>query len=194
MANDDDRGQNEKNNTGLAKRISFYTVAVAFICIFIFGYIIADGPPFRLFLETEAPNSNMEAYHRLGLFLLVLFSGAFGGCLYNFRGIKKHLEDNDFVGRYTQSYLLRPISAAMCGVFVFFLVLSGVLVMSVGDADLHSKKVKSIMLYVAISMLAGYGSHEFLKKVKDIMKTVFALSEQEKNKTSEGKSTSRRKG
>ena len=68
----------------------------------------------------------------------------------------------------------------MCGVFVFFLVLSGVFAMSFGDADLHSNEVKSIMLYVAISMLAGYGSHEFLKKVKDIMKTVFTLSEQEK--------------
>ena len=57
---------------------------------------------------------------------------------------------------------------------------SGVPVMSLGSADLHSHEVKFIILYVAISMLAGYGSHEFLKKVKDIMKPVFTLSEQEK--------------
>ena len=180
MGNVNSRDQKEENRTGLSKWISLYTVAVAFICIFIFGYIIADGGPFQLFLKAEESNSVTDAYHRLGIFLLVLSSGAFGGCLYNFRGIKKHLEENDFENKFAQSYFLRPISAAMCGVFVFFLVLSGVFVLSLGNADLHSREVKSIMLYVSISMLAGYGSHEFLKKVKDIMKTVFTLSEQEK--------------
>lgn len=185
MTNDNSLETKNKNIKDIAKRLSFYTVAISLICIFIFGYILADGPPFCLFIKTDTPNLKQEAYHRLGIFLLVLFSGAFGGCLYNFRGIKKHLEEDDFKSNYIQSYFLRPISAAMCGIFVFFLVLSGVFVLSVGNAEIHSREIRSIMLYVGISMLAGYGSHEFLKKVKDIMKTVFALSEQEKKDTSE---------
>lgn len=185
--------------------LSWYTVIVTFICLFIFGYILSDGKPFKLFDESSnnyqsvpeqqqnksvpkqpknekqppLPKSFHNGFHRLGIFLLVLSSGSIGGCLYNFRGIKKHLEKENFENKYLLSYLLRPLSAALSGLFIFALVNSGVFVLTLGKADIHTHDAPSIMLFVSVSLLAGYGSHEFLKKVKDIMKTVFALSEQE---------------
>jgi hypothetical protein len=199
MADDESSDQKAKvNSLELPKRISIYTVLVAFICIFIIGYVIADGRYFKLINKTGDQNTITKpeeyGHHRLGIYLLVIFSGAFGGCLYNFRGIKKHLEEENFESKFAISYYLRPLSAGMCGVFVFVLVLSGVLILSPGNTDIHSKDAQTIMLFVAISMLAGYGSHEFLKKVKDIMNTVFTLSEHEKNKNLDEKSSVRDKG
>ena len=165
-------------------KISIYTVTVTFICLIIFGYVLSDGPPFNLIYQQKAEQSTdlkpfQDGTHRLGVFLRVLSAGAIGGCLYNFRGIKKHLAQDNWESRYFHSYLLRPLSAAVCGLFVFVLFMSGVLVLTVGKADIHTHDVESILLFVALSILAGYSSHEFLKKVKDIMKTVFSLSELE---------------
>ena len=110
MADDESSDQKAKvNSMELPKRISVYTVLVAFICIFIIGYVIADGRHFKLFnkkkdqntiTKPEESDKIAEGYHRLGIYLLVIFSGAFGGCLYNFRGIKKHLEENDFESNF----------------------------------------------------------------------------------------------
>ena len=209
MQNDSSEEENSTHKEEIKKKatfISWYTVIVTFICLFIFGYILSDGKPFNLFdessnniqsgekqkqdpsVENQQKNENQtlhskavsDGFHRLGIFLLVLSSGAIGGCLYNFRGIKKHLEKENFKSKYLLSYLLRPLSAALSGLFIFALALSGVFVLTVGEANLHAHEVSSIMIFVSLSLLAGYGSHEFLKKVKDIMKTLFALSELER--------------
>jgi hypothetical protein len=61
------------------------------------------------------------------------------------------------------TYRLRPINGAICGLFVFALLDGGVLTLTVGQAPsiLNSQ---TPALYIGLAILAGYGSHEFLKK------------------------------
>ena len=120
---------------------------------------------------------------RIALVLMMLISGAIGGCLYNFRGITKHMQNQDFFSHFELTYRLRPFSGALCGLFVFALIYGGVLTLTLGQAGAELD-YRSMVLYVALSLLAGFGSHEFLRKVKDINRTLFALSEGERRENS----------
>ena len=111
--------------------------------------------------------------------LVVLDAGALGGCLYNLRAITKHTEQMDFYPHFQLTYLLRPLNGAVCGFFVFALFYGGVLTLTVGESS-PNLNTKTLVLYIAVALLAGYGSHEFLKKVKDVNGTLFALSDSER--------------
>ena len=156
----------------LAKRTSLVTVAI----MLVFAYLLAGAPPWSMFED-----SSSEGLERVGLTLLMLAAGALGGCLYNFRALTKHMQNHDFYPRFELSYILRPFAGALCGLFVFALVYGGVLTLTLGQQSPHIDS-RSVILYVAISLLAGFGSHEFLRKVKDINRTIFALSEDEARK------------
>ncbi len=160
----------ELQNTKLAKRLALFTSVITFLLVLLFLSVYEWGLPLK-----EMP---LDKPGRSAVILLVLVGGALGGCLYNFRGITKHMQDGDFHERYELTYRLRPLSGALCGLFVFALVYGGVLTLTLGtaEADINSR---SAILYIAISLLAGYGSHEFLRKIKDINHSIFALSDSE---------------
>ncbi len=153
----------------LARSMASFTTIVAAVLVILFIYLWAGAPPFDL-------EPDQSGLWRGVITLMMLLAGAIGGCLYNLRGITKHLGQEDFFPRYEVSYLVRPISGGLCGLFVFVLVYGGVLTLSVTSVETLPNH-RTTMLYVAISLLAGYGSHEFLQKVKDLNKAIFALKE-----------------
>ena len=165
----------EEHDADLAKRLAWFTSVVVVLLLAIFGYVYSGGPPFPL--ETTA---GAHWSWRAAVIVMTLSGGALGGCLYNFRGITKHMENRDFYRYYELSYYLRPLSAALCGIFVFALVYGGVLTLTPGKSAAELDH-RSIILYIAIAFLAGYGSHEFLRKIKDLNRTLFALSEAERS-------------
>ena len=164
----------EEHDANLAKRLARFTSIVVVLLLAAFAYVFAGGPPFPL--ETTA---GTDWSWRAAVIVMTLIGGALGGCLYNFRGITKHMENRDFYPHYGLSYYLRPLSAALCGIFVFALVYGGVLTLTLGKSAAVLDH-RSIVLYIAIALLAGYGSHEFLRKIKDLNRTLFALSESER--------------
>ena len=100
------------------------------------------------------------------------------------------MQEQDFFDHFELTYRLRPVSGALCGIFVFALVYGGVLTLSVGS-DTVLIEERAAVLYLGITLLAGYGSHEFLRKVKDLNRTLFALSasgrvERQNGKVEEG--------
>jgi hypothetical protein len=110
---------------------------------------------------------------------LMFCAGALGGCLYNFRGLTKHSQLGDYREEYNLSYYLRPLSAGISGLMVFFLLLGGALTLNVGSQFQSDhptwQSLIGRMPYVALSLLAGYGSQEFMMKLKDLAETLFAL-------------------
>jgi hypothetical protein len=113
---------------------------------------------------------------------LMFCAGALGGCLYNFRGLIKHSQNADFEDRYALTYYLRPLSAGVSGLMVFFLLLGGALTLNVGTQGAASWQSQiGRMPYVALSLLAGYGSQEFMMKLKDLADTLFALKHTDTN-------------
>ncbi|MEH6472734.1 MAG: hypothetical protein V7752_15935 [Halopseudomonas sp.] len=164
----------EQHSPVLARSMAKFTVVTAAILVAVFIYLYSGAPPFDVSADSSGPWRGV-------MVLLMLLAGAIGGCLYNFRGITKHITQQDFYPRYEISYLIRPVSGALCGLFVFVLVYGGVLTLSVPSHE-TLPTMRAVMLYVAISLLAGYGSHEFLHKVKDLNKAIFAVQDEDNGK------------
>jgi hypothetical protein len=110
----------------------------------------------------------------------MLASGWLGGTLYNLRGLIKHTSDHDFLASHSLSYYLRPFAGAVSGLIVFFLLLGGVMMLTIranGTSSLPEwYTFVGRMPYIALALLSGYGSHEFMLKLKDLANTLFALS------------------
>lgn len=107
---------------------------------------------------------------------LMFVAGILGGCLYNFRGLVKHTQEEDFKSSYQLSYYLRPISGGLSGIIVFFLLLGGAMTLDVGRSSggVTWGTLLGRMPYIAFALLAGYSSHEFTLKMKDLAESLFA--------------------
>ncbi len=81
-------------------------------------------------------------------------------------------------------YYFAPLSASICGMIVVVLLLGGVLTLGLGE---EAKKTifdhpGKFMPFVAISILAGYGSSQFKHKLNELADTLFGKpSESKKN-------------
>ena len=166
-----------KTSPGGLGRIIAYTVAVTILFLAAFVVLVAYTPS----ISTEELSSPSTKSLRLVLLMTtaVMFAaGVTGGCLYNFRGLIKHSADADYSDKHNLSYYLRPISGGVSGVIVFFMVLGGALAFNLGTGEISTgwATLMGRMPYVALSLLAGYGSHEFMLKLKDLADSLFALS------------------
>lgn len=131
---------------------------------------------------SDPSGSSINLGYLLAMTTVAMFlSGVFGGCLYNLRGLIKHSTDDDYEVRYNLSYYLRPVSGGVSGVIVFFLLLGGAMTLNVGSGKPEAvwSTLLGRMPYVAFSLLAGYGSNEFMAKLKDLAESLFALKKKE---------------
>jgi hypothetical protein len=109
--------------------------------------------------------------------VLMFVAGVIGGCLYNFRGLTKHASLQDYAANYNLSYYLRPLSGGSSGLIVFFLLLGGAITFGVDSPGAGSSwtTLTGRMPYIAFALLAGYGSQEFMTKLKDLADSLFAI-------------------
>jgi hypothetical protein len=155
------------------KPVIYYSVASTLIAA---GAFVALNAILPVHNDPQTPVLAATFVYTMGL---MFCAGALGGCLYNFRGLTKHSQLGDFDARYSLSYYLRPLSAGVSGLMVFFLLLGGALTLNVGNQTQTDQSawlsLVGRMPYVALSLLAGYGSQEFVMKLKDLAETLFAL-------------------
>ena len=156
----------------LPKQIVFYTLAATVVAILALIVLLAwiPAPP-------EPPSPRDLASALIATLGLMFSAGAMGGCLYSFRGLTKHSADEDYADSYNLSYYLRPLAGGVSGLMVFFLLLGGALTLNIGaESTVSWATFQGRMPYVALAILAGYGSHEFMLKLKDLAESLFALS------------------
>jgi hypothetical protein len=155
------------------KLVIYYSVATTIIAVGAFVALNALLP------SHQNPETPLLATTFIYTMALMFCAGALGGCLYNFRGLTKHSQHGDYHECYSLSYYLRPLSAGVSGLMVFFLLLGGALTLNVGNQSQPDQaawqSLVGRMPYVALSLLAGYGSQEFMMKLKDLAETLFAL-------------------
>ncbi len=164
---------------GLTRAVVFTLLATVLSGILLCG-MLALLP--NVTSQSDASGSPMNLGHLLAMTTVAMFlAGALGGCLYNFRGLIKHSTDDDYEVRYNLSYYLRPVSGGVSGVIVFFLLLGGAMTLNVGSPNAGAVWTTLLgrMPYVAFSLLAGYGSNEFMAKLKDLAESLFALKKKE---------------
>lgn len=126
-----------------------------------------------------------------GTFVLTIctmfVAGMLGGCLYNFRGITIHASLNDYERSYDLTYFLKPLSSGISGLLVFFLLLGGALTLNISTSNADTPQAWQTfagrMPYIAFSLLAGYGAHEFMLKLKDLAESIFAVSTKDEKKS-----------
>lgn len=134
------------------------------------------------FLSAQA-GGGAPAWTDVEIFLLtagmMLCCGALGGCLYDIRGLIKHSAEDDFDACYRLSYYLRPFAGALSGLIVFFLLLGGALAFNLtpqnGNDVMGWKTFAGRMPYITFGLLAGYASHAFMMKLKEVADSVFSV-------------------
>jgi hypothetical protein len=115
-----------------------------------------------------------------GLFL----SGAMGGAFYALRGMYQRIGDaytpidnSDPKPAKTLNikswafwFLYRPIQGGMLALVLLALLKSNLLVVD----ELSPEKIKSFYFLIGLGFLAGFGSHEVIHKIEELVKVLFA--------------------
>ena len=115
------------------------------------------------------------------ILLMMLFSGGLGGVLCNLRGFFEHFRDDfHFPKELFIPYLVRPLSAAVCGLFIFFVL--NLLVTSITvEATAGNIPFQGMVSYLSLAILAGFGSQEFMERLKATAKTLFGEKQRKSN-------------
>jgi hypothetical protein len=107
----------------------------------------------------------------------VACAGGLGGLAFNMYVYVHHIaRENDFRLEYEQSYYLRPFIGILYGVFIFFLVAGGLMVLSGGitaPSSIGTGDIKSIMFFIALSFIAGYAEEPFSIQLKALAEALF---------------------
>lgn len=160
-------------------RVVTYTTVTVIVAAVVFVWLLLSLPA----AEPGAAQANPDDLTLRALFArttgLMFVAGVIGGCLYNFRGLSKHSASGDYHGNYDLSYFLRPLAGGISGLMVFFLLLGGAMTLNIGvrEGTQAWATLLGRMPYIAFSLLAGYGSHEFMLKLKDLADSLFALKD-----------------
>jgi hypothetical protein len=159
------------------RRILIFTLSASIVAAAALVASLALAPDLNISRDDERVELRQVLAITIGIMFL---AGVVGGSLANLRGLIKHSVDNDYEERYSLSYYLRPFSGGICGVVVFFLLLGGAITLTYGkpEAGTAWSSVRGRMPYVALALLAGYGSTEFMMKLKELAQSLFAIQKQ----------------
>lgn len=106
--------------------------------------------------------------------LLMLIAGAMGGVMCNLRGFFMHFrsEGRDFPAHLEVPYYVRVFMGAGAGIFVYFV--ANFLITSLTTEYLATNvPFQGMVSFVALAMLAGFGSLEFFQRLKETALTFF---------------------
>jgi hypothetical protein len=106
--------------------------------------------------------------------LLMLIAGAMGGVMCNLRGFFMHFrgDDKDFPAHLEVPYYVRVFMGAGAGIFIYFV--ANFLITSLTTEYLATNvPFQGMVSFVALAMLAGFGSLEFFQRLKETALTFF---------------------
>lgn len=118
----------------------------------------------------------------LMIMLISVFSaGVAGGIMCNLRGLYEScvVDNGKFERKYKIPYYIRPLLGGLTGLFSFFV---SMLLFPVPFIDAQSFSWTTFnghLLCLAIAILAGFSSQEFMARLKAVAKTIFAFDERE---------------
>jgi membrane protease YdiL (CAAX protease family) len=112
--------------------------------------------------------------------ILIFCSGGIGAVIYSIRGFYKNLAKEKFnFDSWVWWYIFRPIIGAVTAVFVYFLIVGGLL--SIGSISTVDYS-KGLIAYCGLAFLCGFCFTQIAAKIKDVASTIFS-----RNKVGKGK-------
>lgn len=125
--------------------------------------------------ENQQSNPQLSEEIRWLLFTLLtlLAAGGLGGVLCNLRGIfKYHRARGYFPERFKTPFIIRPWMGAVVGLLTFFV--ASLLNSALSNAASYSWQTLSGRIpFVGLAVIAGFGSQEFMERMKEVAKTLF---------------------
>lgn len=105
--------------------------------------------------------------------LTLLAAGGLGGVLCNLRGIfKYHRARGYFPERFKIPFIIRPWMGAAVGLLTFFV--ASLLNSALSNAASNSWQTLSGRIpFIGLAVIAGFGSQEFMERMKEVAKTLF---------------------
>jgi hypothetical protein len=126
-------------------------------------------------LPTELKAGKKGLVDFFDILLLMLISGALGGVLSNLRGIFVYYRDEGGLPPdYVVPYVVRPFTGGICGLFIYFvlsLMVTSITLVPVAEGVGFQGTVS----YIAFAIVAGFGSQEFMERLKEIAITIFGI-------------------
>jgi hypothetical protein len=120
---------------------------------------------------TSGKKPPVNFYH---VMLFTLLAGALGGVLCNLRGIFKYsMEDPILLEKMLLSYYVRPFMGAICGIFTYFVANLLITSLSVQPPVAEGIVFSNFIAAVGLAMIAGFGSYEFMNRLKETARTLF---------------------
>jgi len=110
--------------------------------------------------------------------IMMLIAGSLGGVLCNLRGIFGYYRDeNQLPEELHIPYLTRPFTAAVCGIFIYFV--ASLLITSITLIPSERVGFQGLITYIALAIVAGFGAQEFMERLKALAVTLFGEKQQD---------------
>lgn len=172
---------NQKKHDGLDKFL-IVLVAIYNLTIIAFSLLWLFTNSFRVFKNSLTAITELEVNETItyGLF----FSGLLGGSFYCLRSLYQRLGDTftpitqepDNLAKSLNIktwffwYLYRPIQGGVLSLILLSLLNSSL----ISIKQLTPESLKSYYTLIAIGFLSGFGSHELIQKIQEVIQVVFA--------------------
>ena len=162
--------------------LTFYSGAMAGLASIVLIYLVAKAP--YLPAEKDAVISSLLAaqWARWGVVAMltsVLVAGVTGGALCNLRGLFKYHSRSlkgSFPTRLELPFYIRPLTGAVTGLLTFFTIHLIVTTLPASNEEWYS--LSDRIAYTAVAILAGFGSQEFMQRLKEVTITMFSENPQ----------------
>jgi hypothetical protein len=110
--------------------------------------------------------------------ITLAFAGGCGGVLCNLRGIFKYYRDEGRLrNRFLVPFIVRPWMGMLVGLFTFFVLSFFGSALTMDSATLSWTRLSGRIPYIGLAMIAGFGSQEFMERLKEVAKTIFSEGE-----------------
>ena len=153
------------------------------LCLFIFFlaafvYFVAASP------YCSGTTCTLDFWIIISAMITFFCAGGLGGVTCNLRGFfEYYIEKEELPASFFEPYSVRPWMGASSGLIAFFVL--SFMNTALSNANTQAWTTFSGRIpYIGLAILAGFGSQEFMVRVKEIVKTTFSSSTSEKQMVS----------
>ncbi|SEL13801.1 hypothetical protein SAMN04487910_1827 [Aquimarina amphilecti] len=130
-----------------------------------------------LLKEKETKEKEVEPVNFLDMLVVMFLAGMLGGVLANLRGIFEfYREEKMFPDHLFIPYLIRPLTAAISGLLIFFI--SHLIISSTANPTYDNEYIsfRGMVSFMSLAIISGFASQEFTERLKAAAGTLFGIS------------------
>ncbi|MBW1294353.1 hypothetical protein [Aquimarina litoralis] len=136
--------------------------------------------------EFEEIEKDVEHVNFLDMLVVMFLAGMLGGVLANLRGIFEfYREEKSFPENLFIPYLIRPLTAAISGLLIFFI--SHLIISSTANPTYDNEYIsfRGMVSFMSLAIISGFASQEFTERLKAAAGTLFGISPAEASRRPE---------